>query len=165
MSMRRLWAPWRMRYIRKSAGGKRCIFCRPAPGELIFSTRCSVVMPNIFPYNNGHLLAAPKRHVADISLLSKDELLDMFEALAAARAALDTTLQPQGYNIGINIAAASGAGITGHVHLHIVPRWVGDTNFMPVLNSSKVISQSLDELKKQLKAAMRKQKNPHIKIH
>jgi ATP adenylyltransferase len=113
-------------------------------------------MLNIFPYNNGHLMVSPSRHIKELSRLEDREILDLFHALSKAKELLDKVLKPQGYNIGINIDSAAGAGITGHLHLHIVPRFGGDTNFMPVLYDTKVVSQSLRELAKQLKYAQSK---------
>lgn len=113
-------------------------------------------MLNIFPYNNGHLMIVPLRHVADISRLSQPESLDLFCALTQAKKLLDKVLKPKGYNIGINLSRASGAGITKHLHIHLVPRWVGDANFITTVYNTKVVSQSLDELHKQLKHAQSK---------
>jgi len=156
--MKKLWAPWRIGYIRKTIDKKkqRCIFCarKQARGKnyVVFETAHSRVMLNLFPYNNGHLLVSPRRHVADIALLDDRELLDLFKAVNRARALLAKAIKPAGYNIGINISRSAGAGITEHVHVHIVPRWEGDTNFMPVIFNAKVISQSLGELHRLLKA-------------
>jgi len=110
-------------------------------------------MLNIYPYNNGHLLVFPLRHIRDISQLSSEEIVDLFKSLNRAKSLLQKTLNPQGYNIGFNLTRTAGAGITGHLHLHIVPRWTGDTNFMPVIANTKIISQSLDELARCLKNA------------
>lgn len=154
--MDKLWAPWRLKYIagKKSKG---CVFCQGAKGpnskSLIFKTRHALVLLNIFPYNNGHLMAAPIRHIRDMSQLKDAELLDLMRALEKAKKLLDKVLEPEGYNIGINMSRAGGAGIAGHLHIHIVPRWLGDTNFMPALYDTKVISQSLEELSKRLKHA------------
>lgn len=109
-------------------------------------------MLNIFPYNNGHIMVAPLRHIGDPSRLNDVETLDLFKALNKTKSLLDKALKPHGYNIGINIAASAGAGETGHLHIHVVPRFRGDTNFMPVLYNTKVVSQSLDELCRQLKS-------------
>jgi ATP adenylyltransferase len=153
MNKSRLWAPWRLNYI-KSKKTKACIFCRakksPRKNYVFIRGRSSMALLNIFPYNNGHIMVAPLRHVADPVELSEAEMLDLLRTMNKARRLLDKILKPQGYNIGINIGRASGAGITGHLHLHLVPRWLGDGNFMPVLGNTKVISQSLDELYKQL---------------
>jgi ATP adenylyltransferase len=108
-------------------------------------------MLNAFPYNNGHLLVSPLRHKGEISQLRDAEILDLFKTLNHAKGLLDKVLKPDGYNIGINISESAGAGVISHLHIHIVPRWKGDTNFMPVLYDTKIISQSLDELYKQLK--------------
>ncbi|HLD82331.1 MAG TPA: HIT domain-containing protein [Candidatus Omnitrophota bacterium] len=157
--MDRLWAPWRIKYISKIKR-KGCLFCRCKKSAkqkyVLFKTERSVSMLNIFPYNNGHLLIAPLRHVKKISQLTDVEILDLFKALTGSKRLLDRVLRPHGYNIGINISRAAGAGIPGHLHLHIVPRFEGDTNFMPVLYETRVISQSLDELYKKLKNAYAK---------
>ncbi len=154
--MDKLWAPWRLKYI---AGKKSrdCVFCQGAIGSssksLVFKTRHALVLLNIFPYNNGHLMVAPIRHIREMSQLTDAELLDLLRALERAKKMLDKVLKPEGYNIGINMSRAGGAGIAGHLHIHIVPRWLGDTNFMPILYNTKVISQSLEELLKRLKHA------------
>jgi ATP adenylyltransferase len=161
--MKKLWAPWRAPYIKRSIAEKnrkkKCIFCearfRDKDHRVIFRTQHAVAMLNKYPYNNGHLMVAPSRHVKDLSSLTKDELLDVWQAVEKARALLARILKPQGFNIGMNIGSAAGAGIPGHVHIHIVPRWTGDTNFMPVLGKTKIISQSLDEVHKALKHAQR----------
>lgn len=116
-------------------------------------------MLNIFPYNNGHLLVAPRRHLRDISQLKKIEDLDLFASLHQAKKLLNKVLRPHGYNIGINLGEAAGAGIAGHLHIHIVPRWRQDANFMPVVAKTKVISQSLDELLKLLRDAQKNKTN------
>jgi len=157
--MDRLWAPWRTNYIRRKKKDRGCIFCRAKRGasrdHVIFKTPLSIVMLNIYPYNNGHLLISPLRHLRDISQLEDDEMLDLFKCLVRAKRLLRMALKPQGYNIGFNLEHFGGAGITGHLHLHIVPRWSGDTNFMPLLSDTKIISQSLGELVKRLKNADR----------
>ena len=112
-----------------------------------------MAMLNIYPYNNGHMLISPLRHIRDISQMQDDEILDLFQCLNKAKSLLQRVIKPQGYNIGFNLTRVAGAGITGHLHLHIVPRWVGDTNFMPVIFETKIISQSLDQLAKKLKNA------------
>lgn len=152
--MDRLWAPWRIKYItaKKSKG---CLFCaarKAAPRHYVFyKSRYSLAMLNIFPYNNGHVMIAPLRHKAHLEGLSEAEVLDLFKVLKKTKRLIDKAVKPQGYNIGINLGSVAGAGIPGHLHIHIVPRWPGDTNFMPVLGSTKIISQSLDELYKRLR--------------
>ncbi len=156
--MDRLWAPWRKNYVVSARRKHKCIFCdkKNQQDQVVFRTRYCLCMLNIFPYNNGHLLVAPLRHAKDLSCLKDEEALDLCKAVNKAKAILDRTLKPEGYNLGINIGRVSGAGIIGHLHVHIVPRWNGDTNFMPVVNKTKVISQSLEELYKQLRDAQSK---------
>jgi ATP adenylyltransferase len=155
--MDKLWAPWRIKYVSSKVKAKGCIFCRAAKSPLndyvVFKTKKSICLLNIYPYNNGHLLISPLRHVADIDLLDEGEVLDMFNCLKRAKRLLQKVLKPQGYNLGFNLNRLAGAGITGHLHLHIVPRWAGDCNFMPVIANTKIISQSLEELSKLLKNA------------
>lgn len=155
--MDKLWAPWRINYVSCKNRSKGCVFCQAKKSKtkdyVIFKTNKSICLLNIYPYNNGHLLVSPLRHVADIELLNEEEILDMFKCLKRAKMLLQKVLNPQGYNLGFNLGRNAGAGITGHLHLHIVPRWSGDTNFMPVIGNSKVISQSLFELSKLLKDA------------
>jgi ATP adenylyltransferase len=152
--MNTLWAPWRNNYVGGRKKRKGCIFCRAGRNKpddyIIFKTRKSICLLNIYPYNNGHILVAPLRHVHDIAQLKDEEILDVFKCLNRAKSLLQRVLKPQGYNIGFNLTRSAGAGITGHLHLHIVPRWVGDTNFMPVVCDTKVISQSLEELSRLL---------------
>lgn len=152
--MDRLWAPWRIKYIRSKKEAK-CIFCDAVKHgqrrHVVFMTKYSICLLNIYPYNNGHLMVVPIKHKRDLNLLSDPEALDLFKAINKAKKLLDKVLRPAGYNIGINLSEVAGAGITGHVHIHIVPRWRGDTNFMPAVFNTKIISQSLDELLKLLK--------------
>jgi len=153
--MDRLWAPWRINYVGNEKRQQGCIFClakkSPLNDYVIFKTGKSICLLNRYPYNNGHLMICPLRHIGDISRLRGDEFLDIFKSLNRAKILLQKVLKPQGYNIGLNLGAAAGAGIAGHLHLHIVPRWIGDTNFMPAASGTKVISQSLDELAKLLR--------------
>ena len=152
--MDRLWAPWRIKYL-KSKKQKACIFCKAArqhKADYVFlRTTHSVAMLNIYPYNNGHVLISPVRHLKDFYEFSENEIIDIFYLLNRVKDLLSKVLKPDGFNIGINLSKSAGAGIDSHMHIHIVPRWAGDTNFMPVLNNARVISQSLDELFKLLK--------------
>jgi len=156
MKSDRLWAPWRIKYVEVKRQ-KKCIFCKSIKSKgrdyVIAKTKYSICLLNIFPYNNGHAMVSPRRHIGQIQQLNQAEILDIFKTLNSVKKLLDKVLKPDGYNIGINISGDAGAGITGHLHMHIVPRWKGDTNFMPVLYGTKVISQSLDELYKKLKNA------------
>ena len=148
MDMDRLWAPWRSQYIvqakKHTKRGAGCIFCKP--DHIVFTSRLCECVLNIFPYNNGHLMVAPRRHCADLAALSEREQLDLVSSVCRAKKLLEKTLKPEGFNIGINVSRVAGAGVTGHLHVHIVPRWNGDTNFMPVCSGTKVLSQSLEEL-------------------
>ena len=155
--MDRLWAPWRAQYIRESSGTAAtdpgCFFCRgiSAPTEedrenlLVWRRPHSIVVLNRFPYNNGHLLVAPRVHQGTLGGLSGNDLTEPVETMQMAIAVLDRMLSPQGYNLGVNQGKSAGAGLPGHLHWHIVPRWDGDTNFMPVLGQTKVIIESLYE--------------------
>jgi len=157
--MDRLWAPWRIKYI-TAKRTKKCIFCKSLVSKgknyVIFKTKYSFSLLNIFPYNNGHMMVSPIRHIRTLSQLKGAEVLDLFKTLNNTKIILDKALKPDGYNIGINVSRSAGAGETRHLHIHIVPRWIGDVNFMPALFDTKVISQSLDELYKQLKEVSEK---------
>ncbi|MFA5089414.1 MAG: HIT domain-containing protein [Candidatus Omnitrophota bacterium] len=157
--MDKLWAPWRAQYI-TAKKQKGCIFCLAFKAGknkyVIARNRFAFAMLNTFPYNNGHIMIAPLRHTAEISSLKKEEILGMFSLLSETKRLLKEVLNAQGYNIGINISDIAGAGVKGHLHMHIVPRWKGDTNFMPVLYGTKIVSQSLGELYKRLKDAKSK---------
>jgi len=151
--MDKLWAPWRINYIKNAKKSSKCIFCDSKKDFVVFRTKESICMLNIYPYNNGHLMVAPKRHVRDLNRLNDAQALDLIKALNKAKKLLDKVLNPDGYNIGANLGHAAGAGIAGHLHLHIVPRWVGDANFMATISSTRIISQSLMDLYKRLKYA------------
>jgi ATP adenylyltransferase len=158
--MEHLWAPWRMAYI--EAGGKKdegCIFCtkprenRDEENLLLYRGKLCFVLMNLFPYNNGHLMIAPYAHVPGIQVLPARALTELMSIATRCLATLDAALHPQGYNMGINQGLVAGAGIADHVHFHIVPRWNGDTNFMPVLADTKVMPDYLQNTYRQLKAA------------
>jgi ATP adenylyltransferase len=150
-----LWAPWRLSYVTAAKAPARddpCFICKGLEEQedrknlLPLRTPLSVVLLNRFPYNNGHLLVAPRAHKGSLSDLTADELLEVMETLRKMVAVLDRLMRPEGYNIGLNLGHAAGAGLPGHLHWHVVPRWDGDTNFMPVVSDTKVIVQSLDAL-------------------
>ena len=150
-SSRVLWAPWRMAFIR-SAKRPGCIFCgiNPRTPDLrerlvLAVTRHSVVMLNRYPYNNGHLMIAPRRHTADFDRLSAAARVDLAETLRRSIAIVRRALRPDGMNVGLNLGQIAGAGIADHLHWHIVPRWSGDTNFMPVIAETKSMPQHLLE--------------------
>ncbi len=158
--MDNLWAPWRLPYIKLiKKKVKGCVFCRilkerrDRENFIVLRTRHSYLVLNIFPYNNGHLLVVPKRHVSDLGKLSKAERDDLLDLLERTQKLLDRALKPDGYNVGINLGRAAGAGFPGHLHIHVVPRWAGDVNFMPVLTNTKIISQSLKTLHRRLSDA------------
>jgi ATP adenylyltransferase len=152
--MDHLWAPWRLSYVAtvKPPSDDDCFICRGLAESddrrnlIALRTPRSVVVLNRFPYNNGHLLVAPLQHKGQLDELDADELLDNMETVRRMVALLDATMRPDGHNVGFNLGRAAGAGLPGHLHWHIVPRWNGDTNFMPVLSDTKVIVQSLDAL-------------------
>jgi len=156
--MEKLWAPWRMKYILHMKG-KKCFLCSSAKAKkqdrknyvLLRGSTCFVIL-NVFPYNNGHLLVAPYRHTGEMEKLKGKEMKELMELSVRALKILRKALKPDGFNMGINLGKAAGAGLANHLHLHIVPRWQGDTNFMPVLGQTKIISQSLEEAYKKLKS-------------
>ena len=153
--MDRLWAPWRAQYIQESAGAagpaadSGCFLCRGLAGAddranlLAWRRPASAVFLNRYPYNNGHLLVAPLVHEGTLAALDGPALTEPLETVRLVVGVLDRMLRPQGYNVGLNLGKSAGAGLPGHLHWHIVPRWDGDTNFMPVLGQTKVIVESL----------------------
>lgn len=164
--MKNLWSPWRSKYIESfsnsdAKGG--CIFCEmisldPSSDDnlVVEQSDLSFTVMNLYPYNNGHLMVVPKRHLSKLSDLNENELLECMLKLQKLELALGSILHPDGFNIGVNLGRVSGAGIEDHIHFHIVPRWNGDTNFMPVLGEVKVISQDLLNTKKMLIEALKR---------
>jgi ATP adenylyltransferase len=153
--MDNLWAPWRLSYVvaaKAPATEDPCFICQALAADddrtnlIALRTPLSVVVLNRFPYNNGHLLIAPRAHKGRLDELTSQELLETIETLRRMVGVLDEVMQPNGYNIGLNLGHTAGAGLPGHLHWHIVPRWNGDTNFMPILANVKVIVQSLEAL-------------------
>ena len=148
-----LWAPWRAAYVKhKPRGIPRCIFCFGRLGAVerrrrlvLYAGPLALVMLNRYPYNNGHLMVAPRRHVASLELLTREELIELSTIVANSVQRLRTAYAPAGLNVGLNLGRAAGAGIADHMHWHLVPRWEGDTNFMPVIASTRVLPQSLSE--------------------
>ena len=154
--MRRLWAPWRLKYIKEDRSTE-CIFCKK-PGEnkdrenyILFRGKTCFVILNAIPYNNGHLMIAPYRHISSVEQMSLEEGVEMIKLLNKMVKLLTEVMQPEGFNIGMNLGKAAGAGIEDHIHLHIVPRWVGDYNFMPLFSDTKVIPEALEETYRKLK--------------
>ncbi|MGC8613767.1 MAG: HIT family protein [Conexivisphaera sp.] len=153
--MRRLWAPWRMEYISSGERGGECVLCEaardPVEERLVLhrGERAFIIM-NRFPYNNGHLMVAPVRHVRLPGELSDEEALEIHRLISASMEALRRAMNPDGFNVGVNVGRHAGAGMD-HLHYHVVPRWAGDTNFMPVLADVKVIPQHLRTTYEQLR--------------
>jgi len=149
----RLWAPWRYEYLRSiRSDHQACIFCFGKLSEaerrerlVLFENRDVLVMLNKYPYNNGHIMVAPRSHVASPELLARADRAALGDAVAASIKAMRASLHPAGVNVGANLGLAAGAGFAEHMHWHIVPRWAGDNNFMPVLASTRVLSQSLED--------------------
>ncbi|HDI46892.1 MAG TPA: HIT domain-containing protein [Candidatus Methanomethylia archaeon] len=155
--MRRLWAPWRMQYIEEAVKqAQGCIFCeKPRQNKdeenyILLRGKHCYIMLNAFPYNNGHLMIAPYRHITQIEELTDEEAKELFQQLKLSLQALKKAMNPDGFNIGVNIGRPAGAGFD-HLHVHVVPRWNGDTNFMPILAETKVISEHLANTYKKLK--------------
>ncbi len=154
-----MFSPWRMEYLHRGGPqgkGGRCIFCAGAP-ELSDPERLllglyprTLALCNKFPYNNGHVLIAPRRHVAELSLLDREDGAELMSLLSLAMDALREEYSPEGFNVGMNLGEAGGAGIPEHLHLHIVPRWKGDTNFMTVVQTTRVLPESLAETHRRL---------------
>lgn len=146
--MERLWAPWRMEYILNDKPAD-CIFCLPTDTVtdrerlVLYRTPLSLVMLNRYPYTNGHLLIAPLRHAGEMDALTDPEMLDLFKALRLCRTILQKAAHPDGFNVGMNLGRSAGAGVEEHLHLHIVPRWIGDTNFMSVVPDVRVMPENL----------------------
>ena len=162
MPMDKLWAPWRVTYVTKILKKQRgCIFCRmikekkDAANFILLRTKLCYAVLNLYPYNNGHVLLLPNRHVDDLTRLTQEERSDLFDLLEKVKGALDRVVKAQGYNVGINLGKVAGAGFPGHLHVHLVPRWAGDVNFMPVTADTKVISQSLKALYTRLNHALK----------
>jgi ATP adenylyltransferase len=159
---KQLWAPWRLGYIAQPDEETGCIFCRAAAGDdeewlVVHRGEHAFVILNKYPYASGHLLVASYRHVGEFADLTDAEALEVHRLAERGLAALAETYQPQGYNLGWNLGRIAGAGIVDHVHLHVVPRWAGDTNFMPVLADVKVLPEHLLETRRRLAAAWPRQ--------
>ncbi len=138
-----LWAPWRLEYVQHADELGRCIFCEPEPELLVCEGELALIVLNKFPYSSGHLLVAPRRHLGEFGGLSPDETLEVHRLGTHGIEALQEEYGPHGFNVGWNLGRAAGAGIEEHVHMHVVPRWNGDTSFMPVLGDVKVLPEAL----------------------
>ncbi len=160
--MERLFSPWRSEYIgsfskRRKNKDESCLFCSAAENKndsrnlILLRGRYCFAMMNLYPYNSGHVLVVPYTHTSDFSKLSTKEYADVMAVSALVMEAVDKTMQPQGFNFGANLGRVAGAGIDQHIHFHIVPRWNGDTNFMPTLADTKLVSESIQATYKKLK--------------
>ena len=158
--MQKLWAPWRLEYVQGTDEIEGCVFCRAAEGDdeeqlVVHRGERAFVVLNKFPYASGHLLVAPYRHGTGFADLEDADALEVHRLAGQGLDALAAVYEPEGFNLGWNIGRIAGAGIPGHVHLHVVPRWAGDTNFMPVLADVRVIPEHLRETRRKLAAAWR----------
>ena len=157
-----LWAPWRMKYIQDLSKSKDCFICHNLKNPhsddenlvLWRSTHCIVIL-NRFPYNNGHLLIAPARHIADLDQATDEELLELVKLTRQSQKVLSLALKPHGFNIGMNFGRCAGAGLPEHLHVHIVPRWAGDTNFITVVGQVRVMPDSLEAVAAQYRDTLK----------
>jgi ATP adenylyltransferase len=153
MTERPLWAPWRIEYI-TGLGSEKCIFCDPDPAHVVERGERCFTLLNTYPYAPGHVMVAPDKHVSGLEELDDDELLELMRLARRTVKAIQAAMNPDGFNVGLNLGKVAGAGIADHLHLHLVPRWEGDNNFMPVLGDTHVIPQALEETRKALVAAL-----------
>ncbi|MHC4395378.1 MAG: HIT family protein [Planctomycetota bacterium] len=169
MERKNLWAPWRIKYIQGLSESSECFICHNVENSqddeknlvLWRSSHCIVIL-NHFPYNNGHLLIAPTRHIPNLDAADDAELLDLTKLVRESQKALTLAIKPHGFNVGMNFGRCAGAGLPDHLHIHIVPRWDGDTNFINVCSDTDVISQSLTELFGQLKQISQEHRLPGL---
>jgi ATP adenylyltransferase len=153
MSERPLWAPWRIEYI-KAPKGEACIFCDPDPAHVVERSELCFTILNAYPYAPGHVMVAPFRHVGSLDALTPEEMLELMQLARQTVAAQATAMTPDGFNVGLNLGKVAGAGIADHLHLHVVPRWDGDTNFMPVIADTRLIGQALEASRQALLEAL-----------
>ena len=154
--MERLWSPWRLAYVTGTTGAGGCIFCEAVTDDtrdtlVVARGRVSYVILNRYPYNSGHLMVVPNRHIASLAEAVPEELTELMAFTRTAEMALAEAYRPQGINVGINIGRPAGAGIVDHVHIHLVPRWTGDTNFMSVVGNIRVLPEELGDSAKRLR--------------
>jgi ATP adenylyltransferase len=154
--MERLWSPWRLAYVTGTTGAGGCIFCEAVTDDtretlVVARGRVSYVILNLYPYNSGHLMVVPNRHIASLAEAAPEELTELMAFTRNAEIALNEAYRPQGINVGINIGRPAGAGIVDHVHIHLVPRWTGDTNFMSVVGNIRVLPEEIGDSAKRLR--------------
>jgi ATP adenylyltransferase len=154
----RIWAPWRLEYVRDADRGEECIFCsKPRAGDdaealIVHRGELAYVILNLFPYTNGHLMVAPFEHVGRLQEVDAGTLAEMLELAKRAMERIEVVYAPQGFNMGFNQGRVAGAGVEGHIHMHVVPRWAGDTNYMSVIADTRVMPQSLEDSYEALRA-------------
>jgi ATP adenylyltransferase len=157
--MDRLWSPWRYAYIRKATPEDECIFCaklaenNDAANYIVYRGRLNFVLLNLYPYTNGHLMIAPYQHVATLEAADPEALAEMMTLLRECESHLRAIYNPKGVNLGMNIGESAGAGVAGHIHMHMLPRWPGDANFMTVIGETRVLPETLDGTYVKLRAA------------
>ena len=155
--MERLWSPWRSQYVSHADEGDGCFLCAHAASDddatdhVLYRAARTFIVLNAFPYNSGHLMVAPLRHVGDMGELETGELHELMEETRHSVGVLERGLGPDGFNVGMNLGRVAGAGLPGHLHVHVVPRWGGDTNFMPVVGETKVMPELLAETYEKLR--------------
>jgi ATP adenylyltransferase len=153
--VKQIWAPWRLEYIKSADDDSGCVFCRAIEGDdeerlVVHRGSRAIALLNKYPYASGHFMVAPTRHVGEYGDLDEEEVLELHRFASAGMGALADLYAPQGYNVGWNLGRIAGAGVVDHVHVHVVPRWAGDTNFMPVLGDVKVLPEHLQETRRKL---------------
>ena len=169
MKSKILWAPWRIKYIQTLERSEDCFICsshkesgKDKENLLLWRTEHCLVIFNKFPYNNGHLLICPIRHIPDLAQATDEELLEIMKLVVQCQEVLTEAIKPHGFNVGMNFGRCAGAGLPGHMHIHIVPRWDGDTSFMAVCSDTDVISQSMNELYEMLSAISSEKNLPNV---
>jgi len=158
--MDRLWSPWRYRYVSRAAASEDCVFChKPSESDeeslILFRGRLNFVILNLFPYTTGHLMVVPYEHSAALEDLGEDAAIEMMALIRRAVICLKQVYRPAGLNVGMNLGECAGAGIAGHLHMHVLPRWPGDANFMTTVGETRVMPEDLGETWRRLSAAFR----------
>jgi ATP adenylyltransferase len=155
--MQRLFSPWRLKYVTGASGGDGCVFCDAASADsdlVLVRGLAAYVILNLFPYNSGHLMVATARHVPNLASTTAEERAEVMRLTRHAEMALTEVYSPQGINVGINLGRPAGAGVLDHLHVHLVPRWNGDTNFMSVIGETRVLPEELGETAKRLRPVL-----------
>lgn len=161
--MEKMWAPWRVAYIRHP--GRGCFFCAGLKAKnhkkalILEKTEYAFSLMNRFPYNNGHIMVAPLRHIGSLEELDNEEVVAMHHVLTRTMKAIKNTMNPHGFNVGVNQGNVAGAGVVDHIHVHCVPRWLGDTNFMPILADTKVVSEAVLETYETIRKGLKRLDN------